>query len=55
MLIDLFCRDGKDTKSFNHDFHDCVRHSRVLRERKFGIESIDVLNAPEEAKEVFSI
>jgi hypothetical protein len=59
MLIGLFCRDGKDTKYFNHDLHNCVSHSRVLRERDFAIDvqSLEdvlfVFYAHKEAKEKF--
>ena len=55
MLFDLFCRDGKDIKNFDHDFHDYVRHSRGLRDFDINLQSPeDIFYALEEAKEEIS-
>ena len=52
MLFDLFCRDGKDIKNFDHDFHDYVCHSRGLRDFDIDLQSSkNIFYALEEAKQ----
>jgi hypothetical protein len=55
VLIDLFCRDGENTKNFDHDFHDYVHHSGGSRDFDIDLQSSeDVFYALEEAKEEIS-
>jgi hypothetical protein len=55
VLIDLFCRDGKDIQYFNHNFHKCVRHFRGPRDLDIDLQSSkDIFYALEEASEKIS-
>jgi len=52
ILIQLFCRDGKNEKYFDHDFHNYVCHIGRLWDFDVGLESSEkVLHPLEEFNE----
>ena len=46
ILIQLFCRDGKNEKYFDHDFHNYICHIGSLWDLNIGIESSEKVLHP---------